>query len=616
MSNDLLIQEALAALATGNTTGRINALRHLRGHKDARIAPALIPLLRDPDPTIRLLTVETLGMNGDDSAIRDLIDLLYDDQPHIRAAAADALGQMNAKSAVSALIDLLYDESIIARFAAAVALALIADPRAVVDLIHVLDHEDIPLAMMAAQALRHIGTTEALAAIQHLREGDSYNFETREHEEFVDQTLRRIPRDLVKRYLDAVAADPAFKNMSIDAFRAYVETQLAEQPPSDGLLKKEEAEAALDDNLRGGGISPDWQADEDESGEGYDDGTADDTEPRRSISPSLLDDYRRQQEATAETDAPSPSSQQPLEREEQHQSAAPPRPTPLNPPTGISRPTSPVTKPPAPLSAVEFSAYFPREIQPNAWQPLRAYVYKPHVQAAVAADAAAELGALLSGYREVARPAQSHIAEGALITATPELPGFQFNPPSAQIAFYDDWQRFDFRLRAATAPLDQAANGRITFSVEGIIIADVPLAVYVSTTPAAATAAPVSSARPIYQSIFCSYSHKDTQIVERIEKAYKVLGFTSLRDVLTLKSGQNWDAELLRLIDQADIFQLFWSNAASQSNAVRKEWLYALQRRALRPDFVRPVFWEQPMPPPPPELSPIHFAFEPTLDDA
>lgn len=602
MSNDLLIQEALAALATGNTTERTNALRHLRGHKDARIAPALIPFLRDPDPTIRLLTVETLGMNGDDSAIRDLIDLLYDDQPHIRAAAADALGQMNAKSAVSALIDLLYDESIIARFAAAVALALIADPRAVVDLIHVLDHEDIPLAMMAAQALRHIGTTEALAAIQHLREGDSYNFETHEHEEFVDQTLRRIPRDLVKRYLDAVAADPAVKNMTIDAFRAYVETQLAEQPPSDGLLNKENAEPAFDDDMRGGGISPDWQADEDD---GYDD------EPRRAIPPGALDDYLREQEAEADT--PSTSSQQPPEREEEHQSAEPPRPTPLNPPTGISRPTSPITQPPAPLSAVEFSAYFPREIQPNTWQPLRAYVYKPQAQSAVAADAAAELGALLSGYREVARPAQTRITEGALITATPELPGFQFNPPTAQIAFYDDWQRFDFRLRATSAPLDHAANGRITFSVEGIIIADVPLAIYVGAS--AAQPAPVSSARPIYQSIFCSYSHRDTQIVERIEKAYKVLGFTSLRDVLTLKSGQNWDAELLRLIDQADIFQLFWSTAASQSKAVRKEWLYALQRRALRPDFVRPVFWEQPMPPPPPELSPIHFAFEPTLDD-
>lgn len=579
MSNDLLIQEALTALATGDTSQRTNALRHLRGHKDARLAPALLPLLRDPDPTVRLLTVETLGMNGDDSAIRDLTDALYDDQPHIRAAAADALGQMNAKSAVPALIDLLYDESIIARFAAAVALALIADPRAVVDLIHVLDHEDIPLAMMAAQALRHIGTTEALAAIQHLREGDGYNFETHEHEEFVDQTLRRIPRDLVKRYLDAVASDPTLKNMSIDAFRAYIERQAKEQAAREDLLKRDEVEADPDDDLRGGGISPDWQADEDEG----------DDEPRRAIPPSALDDYLRGEEASVSPVNEQPSTSQPV---------TPPRP---------------ITQPAAPLSAVEFSAYFPREIQPNTWQPLRAYVYKPQAQPAVAADAAAELGALLSGYREVARPAQTRIAEGALITATPELPGFQFNPPTAQIAFYDDWQRFDFRLRATTAPLDQAANGRITFSVEGIIIADVPLAVYVGAS--ATQPVPVSAARPIYQSIFCSYSHKDTQIVERIEKAYKVLGFTSLRDVLTLKSGQNWDAELLRLIDQADIFQLFWSTAASQSNAVRKEWLYALQRRALRPDFVRPVFWEQPMPPPPPELSPIHFAFEPTLDD-
>ncbi|MFN8561706.1 MAG: toll/interleukin-1 receptor domain-containing protein [Anaerolineae bacterium] len=133
---------------------------------------------------------------------------------------------------------------------------------------------------------------------------------------------------------------------------------------------------------------------------------------------------------------------------------------------------------------------------------------------------------------------------------------------------------------------------------------------------AAPSAAPASDSRPIYQSIFCSYSHKDTQIVERVERVYKALGMTFLRDVVTLRSGQDWDAELLRLIEQADIFQLFWSSAASQSQAVRKEWLHALSLKRQDRAFIRPVFWEQPMPPPAPELAAIHFAYEPELDHA
>ncbi|MEP7290804.1 MAG: HEAT repeat domain-containing protein [Chloroflexota bacterium] len=312
----------------------------------------------------------------------------------------------------------------------------------------------------------------------------------------------------------------------------------------------------------------------------------------RGIPKSLIDDFisREEEELPKETEE-SPSREQ-LRNAEAEVSAA-------------SESAVPVP--------VQFSAYAPREVMPNVWQPLHAYVYKLAAADAIAADAAEQLGEQRAGYREVARPAQTGIAEGALISAKPELPGFQFNPPSAQIAFYEDWQRFDFKLRAVSAPLDQAANGRITFTVEGVIVADVPLAIYVGASPVPAAPAPPVT-RSIYQSIFCSYSHKDTQIIERVEKVYKLLGMNFLRDVVSLKSGQDWDSQLLTLIDQADIFQLFWSSAAAQSPAVRKEWLHALEIQRKQAGFIRPVFWEQPLPALPPELSPIHFAYEPELD--
>ncbi len=66
-----------------------------------------------------------------------------------------------------------------------------------------------------------------------------------------------------------------------------------------------------------------------------------------------------------------------------------------------------------------------------------------------------------------------------------------------------------------------------------------------------------------------------------------------------------------KLIEEADVFQLFWSSNSMRSPYCREEWEHAL---ALgRPLFVRPVYWEDPMPQdptmglPPVALRELHF---------
>jgi hypothetical protein len=41
---------------------------------------------------------------------------------------------------------------------------------------------------------------------------------------------------------------------------------------------------------------------------------------------------------------------------------------------------------------------------------------------------------------------------------------------------------------------------------------------------------------------------------------------------------------------------------------VRKEWSYALEH-SKGPGFIRPVYWQQPLVPPPPELNDLHFTY-------
>ncbi len=265
----------------------------------------------------------------------------------------------------------------------------------------------------------------------------------------------------------------------------------------------------------------------------------------------------------------------------------------------------------APAAApILFSAYYPREVRPQDWQPLRAYMLREFAAEAVRADAQAQFGPR-TDVRETVREALAPVPADALVTAIPTLPGFEFDPPQASARFRHDWRRFDFDFRAADAELDASADGRITFLVEGVIVADVPLSVYVSQTAGQAVFQPAAATASPYQAIFCSYSHKDTPIVERVERASRYFNFRYLRDVTTLRSGEEWNPRLLELIEEADIFQLFWSAHAAASEYVRQEYLHAAALRnsgAKGRYFIRPIRWQEPMPAPaPPELAGLHF---------
>jgi hypothetical protein len=155
-------------------------------------------------------------------------------------------------------------------------------------------------------------------------------------------------------------------------------------------------------------------------------------------------------------------------------------------------------------------------------------------------------------------------------------------------------------------------SGLVSIFQGDVLLADVPVAVQVdSEAPAEARKpAEVSSARP-YRRIFASYSHKDAAVVEQFERYVRTLGDEYFQDWKTLRSGEVWDERLCRLIDEADVFQLFWSRNAMESEYVRREYEYALGLK--RPHFVRPTYWEEPLPKdparklPPEELLRLHF---------
>ena len=108
-----------------------------------------------------------------------------------------------------------------------------------------------------------------------------------------------------------------------------------------------------------------------------------------------------------------------------------------------------------------------------------------------------------------------------------------------------------------------------------------------------------------FRRVFPSYSRRDLQVVEQIELYSKTLGDDYLRDLVSIRPGEEWNPRLQELIAKADVFQLFWSSNSANSRFVEEEWRFAAGLR--RPYFIRPTYWEDPIPDPPGELAAIHF---------
>lgn len=271
-----------------------------------------------------------------------------------------------------------------------------------------------------------------------------------------------------------------------------------------------------------------------------------------------------------------------------------------------------------------FEARWPGLISRDEWHPLWIYMfagwdgyrgYREDVRRRIGTIAAAQEIALsdpdIDGY-----------TRGIDISIVPDVAGVDFNPPSQTMRWLEPWHSVEFRMRLTSDQV--AAAGKIAVFASGILVCEIRVIFTYqnSLTGEYLNAAkqwsrnrdddiPTLGARS-YRSIFVSYSHRDAAVVDMLEKAYRALGDSYLRDVRFLRSGEAWDPSVLHAIELCDIFQLCWSDAASASPHVEREWRHALslQRRS----FVRPVYWQTPLPSPPRELASIHFAFLPLLD--
>jgi serine/threonine protein kinase len=275
---------------------------------------------------------------------------------------------------------------------------------------------------------------------------------------------------------------------------------------------------------------------------------------------------------------------------------------------------------------VQFTVYQPEAVAPARWHTLLAFAHlskrrpdappdEPEPLAEVKRIAERVLAEERTDYDSVKQNSLYAVPHRGEITFVPEIAGCEFNPPRQSFSWQKSVHKVEFEMLAAASLDGQMARGRLTVFLGSLILADVPLAIRVDSamasarSPAEVPAVPSSAAA--YRKIFPSYSHKDRAIVEQIEDHVSVLGDRYLRDVRELRAGQDWQRWMREAIEESDMFQLVWSHHSMRSVYVRQEWEYALSLR--RPNFVRPTYWEEPLPEspadnlPPAELRQLHF---------
>jgi FHA domain/TIR domain len=261
---------------------------------------------------------------------------------------------------------------------------------------------------------------------------------------------------------------------------------------------------------------------------------------------------------------------------------------------------------------LQFTVFYSRIVPTMTWNTLLVYAHLDEALQIIREDA-------LKFQEEIgSHPSEGNtwttlpLLRGTSITVVPTCQGVHFNPERSTFTWIEDWHQIKFRFQVDQRLAGTTGSGEITLYAGPLIIGSVKVSMRFlqqELTPHREEKKNLAEASAyLYKRIFTSYSHQDTPVVLACRNVYKALGFESLTDIDMLRSGQRWNTELMKMIDTADLFQLFWSTGAAQSAYVRQEWQYALHR-SREEGFIRPVYWEQPLVSPPVELNHLHFAY-------
>jgi hypothetical protein len=149
----------------------------------------------------------------------------------------------------------------------------------------------------------------------------------------------------------------------------------------------------------------------------------------------------------------------------------------------------------------------------------------------------------------------------------------------------------------------------VRVSVDGILIGRIRFRISSDPDAASPQATPLGDHARRYENSFVSYAKEDRKEVLKRVQMLQIMKTKFFLDLLSLDPGDRWEKKLYEQIDRCDLFLLFWSQAAKDSQWVRREAEYALKHQQENPNSepdIVPVILERDVPPPP-SLAALHF---------
>jgi TIR domain-containing protein len=230
-------------------------------------------------------------------------------------------------------------------------------------------------------------------------------------------------------------------------------------------------------------------------------------------------------------------------------------------------------------------------------------------QVARALAAEADPDTTRRGVRSLAVP----IELGAALDVQLSMPGLLVDQPVQQLRWADRAEAVQFVVSVPDDLGDDGVIGSVTVSQQGIPIGSLRWRQPIDRAPTESEEQePQGQWVTRYRKAFISYATRDRPEVLKRVQLLGTLGIDFFQDVLSLDPGQRWEQELYRQIEECDLFLLFWSTAAKESDWVRKEALEALRLAVASGESERPTVGPvliegPPVPLPWPELAHLHF---------
>ena len=182
---------------------------------------------------------------------------------------------------------------------------------------------------------------------------------------------------------------------------------------------------------------------------------------------------------------------------------------------------------------------------------------------------------------------------GALITLELTIAGLPVAQATGSIVWRDVPANASFVVHVPADARPGTFAGQAVLRADGIKFCDLPFVITVG-EQASPDPSCYGRVRRRVRTAFASYASADREeAFARLQGIRKAAPDMKIFvDVMSLRSGDDWERRLKAEVPTKDVFYLFWSQAAARSSWVKREWSMALEQRGLA--YIDPVPLQDP----------------------